>query len=81
MLPEKYDLKGSSGNVLTSVLLPRCMNSISGSPEISSENLVHLAHRMHLSLSRRIISEIGIGFTKCHISSTNLDSPGPYAIV
>ena len=77
MLPEKYDLNGSLGNVLTSVLFPLCINSINGSPEISSENLVHLAQRIHLSLSRRITSEIGIGFSKCLFSSTNLDSPGP----
>ena len=39
------------------------------------------AHKIHLSLSSKIISEIGIGFSKCLLSSTNLDSPGPYAIV
>ena len=58
VLPEKYDLKGSSGKVFTCVLFPLWINSIKGSPEISSENLVQRAHKIHLSLANKIISEV-----------------------
>ena len=61
VLPEKYDEKGSPGNVLTWVLAPRSMKWISGSPTTSSAKRVHRSHRMHRSRSRLTVSEIGIG--------------------
>ena len=63
VLPEKYELNGSSGKVSTCVLLPRSLNSIRGSPEISSENRVQRAQRMQRSRSSRTRSLMGIGFS------------------
>ncbi len=77
VLPEKYDVKGSSGNVLTSRRSPRPMKSIWASPATSSAKRVHRLHWMHRSRSNRTSSEMGIGFSKCRFSSTKRDSPGP----
>ena len=63
VLPEKYEANGSSGKVLTSVLDPRSMKWISGSPATSSANRVQRSHRMQRSRSRYTVSEIGIGFS------------------
>ncbi len=81
VLPEKYEENGSSGKVSTWVRFPRSLNSISGSPEISSEKRVQRAHRMHRSRSSSTRSLIGIGFSKCRLGSTNRLSPGPCDIV
>lgn len=52
VLPEKYELNGSSGNVITWVLLPREVNEISGSPATSLANRVQRSHKMQRSRSR-----------------------------
>ena len=62
-LPEKYDANGSSGKVLTSVLLPRLMKWISGSPATSFEKRVQRSHRMQRSRSSSTRSLIGMGFS------------------
>ncbi len=63
VLPEKYELNGSPGNVATSVLEPRSMKWISGSPATSSANRVQRSQRMQRSRSRYTVSEIAIGFS------------------
>ncbi len=63
VLPEKYELKGSPGNVAISVDEPRSMKWISGSPATSEANRVQRSHRMQRSRSRKTVSEIGIGFS------------------
>ena len=77
VLPEKYEVKGSSGKVLTSSSSPRPMKSIWASPATSSANRVHRLHWMHRSRSNSTSSEMGMGFSKWRFSSTNRDSPGP----
>ena len=77
VLPEKYEVNGSSGKVLTSSCSPRPMKSIWASPATSSAKRVHRLHWMHRSRSSRTSSEMGMGFSKWRFSSTNRDSPGP----
>ena len=79
VLPEKYEVNGSSGYVMTSVSPPRPPKSISGSPAISSAKRVQRPHWMQRSRSRSTRSQIGIGFSQCRFSSTKRDSPGPNA--
>ena len=52
VLPEKYELNGSSGKVLTSVSEPRPMKWISGSPATSDAKRVQRSQRMQRSRSR-----------------------------
>ncbi len=52
VLPEKYEAKGSSGNVEICIVLPRLTNVISGSPATSSANRVQRSHWMQRSRSR-----------------------------
>jgi hypothetical protein len=61
VFPLKYDEKGSSGKVLTSVRLPRPMNEISGSPATSSAKRVQRSQRMHRSRSMRTSSLRAMG--------------------
>ncbi len=77
VLPEKYDVKGSSGKVSTSSRSPRPMKSICASPATSSAKRVQRLHWMQRSRSRRTRSEMGMGFSKWRFSSTNRLSPGP----
>ncbi len=79
VLPEKYEAKGSSGNVLTWVCAPRSMKWMRASPATSSAKRVQRSQRMQRSRSRSTRSEIGIGFSKWTFSSTKRDSPGPNA--
>src|SRR5438093_5800716 len=52
VLPLKYEVKGSSGNVSTCVSLPRSTNEMRGSPASSSAKRVHRAQSTHRSRSR-----------------------------
>jgi hypothetical protein len=70
VLPEKYDANGSSGNVSTWVVLPRCVKLINSSPATSLAKRVHRSHRMQRSRSRSTRSLSGIGFSKWRFSST-----------
>ena len=56
---------------------PRPMNSMNGSPAISSEVLVHLVQEMQRSRSSSTWVEIGTGLAKVRFSSVNLVSPWP----
>ncbi len=78
VFPEKYEAKGSSGNVLTWVWAPRSMKWIRASPATSSANRVQRSHRMQRSRSRSTSSEMAIGFSKWTFSSMKRDSPGPW---
>ena len=53
------------------------MNSMNGSPAISSEVLVHLVQEMQRSRSSSTWVEIGTGLAKVRFSSMNLVSPWP----
>ena len=53
------------------------MNSMNGSPAISSEVLVHLVQEMQRSRSSSTWVEIGTGLAKVRFSSVNLVSPWP----
>ena len=70
VLPEKYELNGRSGNVITCVSLPRSVKWIRASPATSSAKRVHRSHRMQRSRSSRTSELIGIGFSKWRFSST-----------
>ena len=63
VLPEKYELNGSSGKVITWVLFPRLVNEISGSPATSPAKRVQRSQRMQRSRSRKTNSLMGIGFS------------------
>src|SRR6476659_8831964 len=63
VLPEKYELNGSSGNVLTSVDEPRPMKWIRGSSATSEAKRVQRSQRMQRSRSRYTVSEIAMGFS------------------
>ena len=56
---------------------PRPMNSMNGSPAISSEVRVHLVQEMQRSRSSSTWVEIGTGLAKVRFSSVNLVSPWP----
>ena len=79
VLPEKYEAKGWSGKVLTSVWLPRSRKWMSGSPATSLAKRVHRSQRMQRSRSSSTRSLIGMGFSKWRFSSTKRLSPGPKA--
>ena len=64
VFPEKYDVNGSSGYVITSVRSPRPPKSISGSPAISAAKRVQRPHWMQRSRSSSTRSLIGVGFSK-----------------
>ncbi len=53
------------------------MNSMNGSPAISSDVLVHLVHEMHRSRSSRTSVEMGTGLSKVRFASANRVSPRP----
>ena len=69
VLPEKYELNGRSGNVITCVSLPRATKWMRASPATSSAKRVHRSHRMHRSRSSSTSELIGIGFSKWRFSS------------
>ena len=63
VLPEKYEANGSSGKVITWVLLPRWVKLMSGSPATSRAKRVQRSQRMQRSRSRNTRSLIGMGFS------------------
>ena len=70
VFPEKYELNGWSGNVITCVSLPRSTKWMRASPATSSAKRVQRSQRMQRSRSSRTRSLIGIGFSKWRFSST-----------
>ena len=63
VLPEKYELNGSPGNVLTWVLAPRSMKWISGSSVTSEAKRVQRSQRMQRSRSISTVADSSIGFS------------------
>src|SRR6266496_3604293 len=61
VLPEKGLRKSSPGEIDTCSAAARSNSSMNRSPEISSQNLVHLAQRTHRSRSRATRGESSSG--------------------
>src|SRR5437773_10735091 len=70
VLPENGLLKSSPGAMDTCSAAPRSNSSMNRSPEIWSQNRVHLAHRTQRSRSRLTSGESGSGFRYVRLAST-----------
>ena len=77
VFPLNGERKSSPAAIETRSPAPRAKSSRNRSPEISSQNLVQRAHKMHRSRSSPTSGDIGIGLGKTRFASRKRLSPGP----